>query len=476
MNAAAASDFNPALLDIEVNSFATDSREVKAGDLFFAFSQPEFKANGFNGEFQDATRFVPTAFANGAAACVIRRDRFKEHNSELDTFEDRLIFSNDVIVSFQTLARNVYREWGKPVVAVTGSAGKTTAKELTAHVLEAAGLRVLRNTKNLNNGLGHPMTVLNLVNDPGYDAAVLEMGMSTPNREIARLCTITPPDVAIELNVLPVHIEHLGTIEKIRDAKAELVEGLKDGGTAVLNADDPFVIGMKDRHKGKVLTYGIDNPADVTALGIEARGYGETRFTLQTPGGFEEVDLSLSGKHNILNALAAAAAGHIFGMTASRIAEALSAVGPPPQRGEVIRFTEGFTVLNDSYNSNPDALLKMIATLVEGAPKGARKIVVAGEMLELGSEEESIHMETGKRIAASGIDKLVGVRGLATALVDGAIEAGLEDAEFSADSEAAGRLVSSLVREGDVILVKGSRGVRTERVIERLLADHVKAD
>lgn len=472
MNAAPASDFNPALLDTEVNSFATDSREVKAGDLFFAFSQPEFANNCFNGEFQDATRFVPSAFEKGAAACVVRKDRFEEHKEEISQFEDRLIFADDVIAAFQALAREVYKGWGKPVVAVTGSAGKTTAKELAAHVLGHSGRRILKNTKNLNNGLGHPMTVLKLAEDPDFDAAVLEMGMSTPNREIARLCTITPPDVAIELNVLPVHIEHLGSIEKIRDAKAELVEGLKPGGTAVLNADDPLVIGMCERHEGKVVTYGIDHPADVSAADLEMKRFGETSFTLKMPDGEARVSLAFSGMHNISNALAAAAAGYCFGMTADEIAEALGMVAPPPQRGEVIRFLEGFTVINDSYNSNPDALLKMVNTLVEGAPDAGRKIVVAGEMLELGSEEAEIHRETGRKLAKAGIDKLIGVRGLAKDMVEAANEAGLEDASFAEDSEAAGGIVSELVREGDVVLVKGSRGVRTERVIERLLAEH----
>lgn len=476
MNAATASEFDPALLNDEVNSFATDSREVKAGDLFFAFSQPEFANNGFNGEFQDATGFAAQAIENGAAACVVRKDRFEEHRESLAEHAERLIFADDVIAAFQSLAKEVYRSWGKPVVAVTGSAGKTTAKELTAHVLASGGRKVLKTAKNLNNGIGQPMTVLTLASDPGYDLAVLEMGMSTPNREIARLCEITPPDVAIELNVLPVHIEHLGSIEKIRDAKAELVEGLKPEGTAVLNADDPFVIGMRQRHPGKTVTYGIENPADVSASDLEMKQFGETSFTLKMPNGQARVRIALSGRHNVMNALAAAAAGFCFGMTPAEVAEALATAAPPAQRGEVIRFAEGFTVINDSYNSNPDALMKMVATLVEGAPDAGRKIVVAGEMLELGPDEAAIHRETGRRLANSGIDKLVGVRGLAAEMIESARESGFADASFAEDSDAAAEIVSDLVREGDVLLVKGSRGVRTERVIERLLAEHGRAD
>jgi UDP-N-acetylmuramoyl-tripeptide--D-alanyl-D-alanine ligase len=469
MNAVPASNTDPALLGIEVTSFSTDSREVKAGDLFFAFSQPEFGENGFNGEFLDATMFVPAAFEKGAAACVVREDRFKAHRHELEAFSDRLIFADDVIVAFQNLAGAAYREWGGPVVAITGSAGKTTAKELTAHVLESSGRKVLRNVKNMNNGLGHPMTVLKLVSNPDFDIAVLEMGMSTPNHEIARLCRITPPDVGVELNVLPVHIEHLGSIEAIRDAKAELVEGLKPGGTAVLNADDPRVAGMKDLHDGPVLTYGLANPADVRAADIKMERFGETRFRLIMPAGEADVTMKLSGRHNVSNALAAAAAASTFGMTPAEIASSLGTIAPPPQRGEVVRLEGGITVINDSYNSNPDALMKMVTTLTEGAPEGSRKIVVAGEMLELGEEEEKIHRETGVRIAASGIDKLIGVRGLAAAMVDAARKAGLEDAEFCADSSEAGERLTEVVGTGDVVLIKGSRGVRTERALEKLL-------
>ena len=255
---ASASNLNPALSERDVVSFAIDSRDVQAGDVFFALSQPDYKRNGFNGDFEDATKYVASAFEKGAAACVVRTDRYEEHRADLEQHEDRLIFVEDAIKALQQLAHGVYREWNKPVVAITGSAGKTTAKELTAHVLASTGKKVLRNIKNYNNGLGHPLTVLNLAKDDSYDMAVLEMGMSTPMNEIQRLCRITPPDVAVELNVLPVHVEHLGSIENVARAKAELVEGMKEGGTAVLNADDPRVLAMRALSKGRSITYGID--------------------------------------------------------------------------------------------------------------------------------------------------------------------------------------------------------------------------
>ena len=470
MNAAATA-FDPALLASEVGSFAIDSREVQPGGVFFALSQPDYRNNGFNGDFDDSTQFVPAAFEKGAAACVVRLDRFDKHKDDLEKFRDRLIFTNDVIAAFQRLAHSVYLEWNKPVVAITGSAGKTTAKELTAHVLRSSGRKVLRNIKNYNNGLGHPLTVLNLAADKSYDVAVLEMGMSTPMNEIERLCRITPPDVAVELNVLPVHVEHLGSIENVARAKAELIEGMKPGGIAVLNADDPLVAAMRGLSRGRTITFGIEEHADVRAENIKFERFGETVFTLSSGGCQAEVTFPLNGKHNILNALAAAAVGVSFGMTVREIAESLKTVEPLPQRGEVLHFADGFTVINDSYNSNPTALLSMVETLTTGSGGAKRTIVVAGEMLELGVNEKEIHRETGAKIAASGVDMLIGVRGLARELVDGAKAAGIEQAEFVDDSDTAGDLLVQTIADGDVILIKGSRGVKTEKVIEKLVSN-----
>lgn len=466
---AKAAGIDPALLEREVVSFAIDSRDVQAGDVFFALSQPEYKDNGFNGDFDDATVYVRPSLDKGAIAAVVRADRFAEHTADLKQFEDRLIFVDDSIAALQKLAHGVYLDWNKPVIAITGSAGKTTAKELTAHVLEAGGRKVLKNIKNFNNGLGHPLTVLNLVKDPSYDVAVLEMGMSTPLNEIARLCRITPPDVSVVLNVLPVHVEHLGSIENVAAAKAEIVEGMKEAGVAVLNADDGRVTAMGSLSKGKVITYGIENDAGVMATDIEFAGFGATSFTLKTPNGESRVGFPLNGRHNISNALAAAAVGHSFGMSAAQIGESLRTVAPPPQRGEILRFAGGFTVINDSYNSNPAALLSMVQTLVDGSEGANRRIVVAGEMLELGDEAERLHEETGEEIARQKVDMLIGVRGFGQYLVDGAKSAGLENAVFAVDSDAAGELLASEIREGDVVLIKGSRGVRTEKVIEKLL-------
>jgi len=457
-----------AFLQTDVTHFAIDSREVVQDSVFFALSQPEYRDNCFNGDFDDATRHVASAFGRGAAACVVRPDRFEERREELERFEGRLIFVDDSIRAMQRLANRIYIGWGRPVVGITGSAGKTTAKELTAHVLSHSGRRVLRNIRNYNNGLGLPLTVFNLAADPGYDLAVLEMGMSTPHNEIRRLCRITPPDVAVELCVLPVHVEHLGSIENVAKAKAELVEGLKPGGTAVLNADDFLVAAMASLHDGPNVTFGLQKPADVTAVGIRFARFGETAFTLRTPSGEADTVFPLNGRHNIMNALAAASVGHAFGMTAGEIADALRTVEPPPQRGEVLRFKAGFTVVNDTYNSNPEALVSMVETLVEGGVGARRRVVIAGAMRELGPAESDIHFETGRRIAGLGFERLIGVEGLAARLVEGARSEGFADTAFYEDSQEAADAFVKEVRAGDVVLVKGSRGVRTEKVVEKL--------
>jgi UDP-N-acetylmuramoyl-tripeptide--D-alanyl-D-alanine ligase len=226
---------------------------------------------------------------------------------------------------------------------------------------------------------------------------------------------------------------------------------------------------MRDLHEGRTITFGIENAADITASEIVMKRFGETEFVLKTPGGNADVRFSLSGKHNVLNALASSAVGFYFGMSAQEIANALQRVAPPPQRGEVLHFAENFTVINDSYNSNPAALLGMVKTLVENGKSAQRKIVVAGEMLELGEDEKAIHAETGKQLAASGIDFLIGVRGLAQTMTESASVNGLRETRFFNDSEEASEFLADEIRAGDLVLVKGSRGVRTEKVIQKLL-------
>src|SRR6266566_327970 len=417
--------------DKEIIDFSIDSRTAGEGELFFALSQPDYERAGFNGTFADAHDFISQALARGAVAAVARRERV---TAELQALSDRLLLVDDVIAALQTLARKVYEQWGRPVIGITGSAGKTTTKELTAHVLAVTGSRILKSERNYNNGLGLPLSVLQMVSrgrrPENYDLAILEMGMSSPTHEIRRLVQITPPDIGVELLVAPVHLEHLGTIENVAAMKAELIEGLKPGGIAVLNADDKLVMDMKSKTDGPVLTFGLQNPADVTAREVDASRFGSIRFRLQTPMGEAAAELPMTGRHNLMNALAASAVATALRVKPELIANALRSAKPPRMRGEVIDFAVGFTVVDDSYNSNPRSLLGMVHTLAEASENVKRRVVIAGEMLELGLHEREMHREAGREIARLGIDVLWGVLGLAAEMATAASEQGMKTTRF----------------------------------------------
>jgi UDP-N-acetylmuramoyl-tripeptide--D-alanyl-D-alanine ligase len=461
-------DVGAELFDKEITDFSIDSRSVQPGELFFALSQEDYARAGFNGAFADGHTFIEGAFQRGALAAVARADRVAG-DEKLEALKDRLLLVEDAIAALQTLAHRVYENWGKPVVGITGSAGKTTAKELTAHLLSANGHRVLKSERNYNNGLGLPLSVLRMVSEgrspARFDLAVLEMGMSSPTHEIQRLCKITPPDIGVELMIAPVHLEYLGSIENIAAAKAELVEGLKPGGIAVLNADDEWVIKMRDKHHGRTVTFGIESAADVTASEIDTGQLGLIKFRLQTPLGETAAMLPMSGRHNLMNALAAAAVATCLELTPAQIAAALKTAKPPRMRGEVLRFAAGFTVVDDSYNSNPRSLMNMVGTISEAGVKATRRIVIAGEMLELGPDEAALHRQAGREIGRAGVDVLWGVRGLGAEIVAGAQEAGITATRFFETSDEAATALAAEVRDGDLVLVKGSRGVATDRIV-----------
>ena len=461
------------LFDKEITDFSIDSRAVKAGELFFALSQEDYARAGFNGTFDDGHQYITDALGRGAIAAVARADRVSG-DQMLTALKSRLLLVPDAIAALQTLAHRVYEAWGKRVVGITGSAGKTTAKELTAHLLSSAGRRVLKSERNYNNGLGLPLSVLRMVSEgrspAEFDVAVLEMGMSSPTHEIQRLTRITPPDIAVELMIAPVHLEHLGSIENIAAAKAELVEGLKPGGIAVLNADDEWVMKMRDKHQGRTLTFGIQNSADVAASEIDSLHLGHISFRLKTPLGEAPAILPMSGRHNLMNALAAAAVATCFEITPGQIAEALITATPPRMRGEVLDFAAGFRVVDDSYNSNPRSLINMVRTITEAQTGSRRRIVIAGEMLELGPDAAALHREAGGEIARAGVNVLWGVRGLAVEIIAGANEAGLTETAFFGSADEAAQALIKEVKEGDLILIKGSRGVATDRIVAAVRA------
>jgi UDP-N-acetylmuramoyl-tripeptide--D-alanyl-D-alanine ligase len=471
------------VFDKEISGFSIDSRAVRPGELFFALSPEDYRRHCFTAaSFADAHRFIPQALGHGAVAAVARAASV-EGDEGLRPLRDRLLLVDDVIEALQLVARGVVDEWGRPVVGITGSAGKTTTKDLIAHVLGSTGRRVMRSRKNYNNELGVALSVLQMETGgarPGeFDVAVLEMGMSMPG-EIARHCLVAPPDVAVLTNVAPVHLEFMGSVEAIAVGKAQLVEGMKAGGTAVLNADDERVAAMRAKagHAGRVIAYGLGESADVRALGVEAAGVGASRFTLRTPEGEAEVTLPMHGRHNVLNALAAAGAALGFGVGVRETAAALATAAPSEMRGEVLRFRDGFTVVDDSYNSNPRSLLSMAEALAAGGEGVRRKIIIAGEMLELGEEGPALHREAGREIAGFGVDVLWGVRGLAAEMVEGARGAGMSRpaTQFYETSEDAAAAAVGFVRPGDLVLVKGSRGVHTERVVEALKERYEEGD
>jgi UDP-N-acetylmuramoyl-tripeptide--D-alanyl-D-alanine ligase len=423
--------------------YSIDSRTVGAGQLFFAVK----------GERLDGHDFVEQALQKGALAAVVCRDQVNRYPKK-----ERLLAVEDTLVALQTLATAVRKRWGKPLVAVTGSAGKTTTKEAIAHVL-SAGFRVLKSEGNFNNHFGLPLMLLKL--EPQHDVAVIEMGMSHAG-EIRALAKIAQPEIGVVTNVAPVHLEFFDSLAGIARAKYELVESLPPNGTAVLNADDEYVSQFGRGFKGKVVMYGARAVADVRAENVQSKGREGVEFDVLIGGVREHATLPLVGEHNILNALAAVAVGIERGLQPSQTVAALATLVPADKRGQVLQLGN-ITVINDCYNSNPKALEAMVDAL--GAMAAKRRIVVAGEMLELGSAGEEMHRKAGEHIAGRKIDVLLGVRGAAAAMVDAAKNAGIR-AEFVPGSEAAGEWLAREAREGDVVLLKASRGVKLEKAIE----------
>jgi UDP-N-acetylmuramoyl-tripeptide--D-alanyl-D-alanine ligase len=439
--------------------YSIDSRTVQPGELFFAV----------RGERLDGHDFVEQALSRGAVGAVVRKDQMARYPSRIG-----LLVVDDTLVALQTLATAVRKMWGKTAIAITGSMGKTTTKEAMAHLL-AIKYRVHRTKGNFNNHFGLPLGLLTL--EPEYDLAVVEMGMSHSG-EIAALARIALPNEGVVTNVAPVHLESFDSIAGIARAKYELIESLPHGGTAVLNADDEYVSQFGRDFKGKVVTFGLGPaagvlasiPADVRAENIEVLGPEGTRFDLVSREVRQPVQSPLLGKHNVYNVLAAAAVALEHGITPSEIAAALPLLQAADKRGQVVQVGN-ITVLYDCYNSSPRALMAAVDTLA--AMPGRRRIVVAGEMLELGASGEQLHRECGRYIAGSHAGKklelLLGVRGLAKAMVNAACEAGIE-AKFVATPEEAGEWLAHEARDGDVVLLKASRGVKLEKALETWLA------
>jgi UDP-N-acetylmuramoyl-tripeptide--D-alanyl-D-alanine ligase len=450
----------PSDMGVLALAYSIDSRTVQAGELFFAVK----------GERLDGHDFVEQALSSGALAAVVQKAQLPRYPKTAP-----LLVVEDTLVALQTLATAVRKKWGKTAIGVTGSMGKTTTKEAMAHLL-AGKYRVHRTKGNFNNHFGLPLGLLTL--EPEYDVAVVEMGMSNTG-EISALAHIALPNEAVVTNVAPVHLESFDSLAGIARAKYELIEALPHGGLAVLNADDEYVSQFGRDFKGRVIFFGLKPTADVRAENIEVVGREGTRFDLISYQVRQSVQIPLLGKHNVYNVLAAAAVALEHGITPSEIAAALPSLEAADKRGQVVQVGNA-TVLYDCYNSSPKALMAAVDTLA--AMPARRRIVVAGEMLELGSSGEKLHRECGRYIArnaagtaardavggktAAKLDFLLGVRGLAKPMVEAARESGME-AEFVATPEEAGEWLARETREGDVVLLKASRGVKLEKALEK---------
>ncbi len=441
-----------------VAGVSIDSRTIRAGELFIAIHGPS----------HDGHDHVASALERGAIAAVVAEAQLSRYEGPVGS---RCIAVGDTFEALQQLARAVRQSWGGKIAGVTGSVGKTTTKEILAALL-GAKLRVLKSEGNLNNEYGLPLTLFRL--EETHQAAVLEMGMSRRG-ELTRLAAIARPDVGVVTRVSPAHLEFFASVDEIALAKRELIEGLNGReSTAVLNADDPRVAAFGTFAPGRVLTYGIEKQAFFMAQDIEDRGALGSAFDYVSPEGRVRLELNVPGRHAIANALAALAAASVWDIGAAEAQSVFLSLRAPAMRGELLRFSNGAALINDSYNSSPAALQAM-TELLAATPNFRRRILAAGEMRELGTASAELHREAGQFAAKTGkIDWVIGVAGNATQLVEGAVAGGLPSARarFFATPQEAAEFLAGFIVSGDLLLVKGSRGVKMEQIVETLIARH----
>ena len=438
-----------------IGRISIDSRAVAAGDFFVAIRGDRF----------DGHRFVGGAVAAGATGVLV--DRAGEVGP-LPT-GTLVVEAADTTAALQALARHVRRQSRARVVAITGSAGKTTTKEACAELLSAR-YRVFRNKGNLNNHIGLPLSLLDLRSGP--EVAVVELGMNHSG-EIRTLVAIAEPEVRVWTNVGDAHIGFFESADAIADAKAEILEGASAGDVLIANADDPRIMARIRGFAGRTVTFGIQKDADVRASGVQMRGLEGIRAAVRTPAGGFQLETPLLGTGNLANVLAATAVAVTFEVPLDVIATRAATLRPSHHRGELLRLPGGVTLIDDSYNSSPSALKRSLE-IVAGARGSARKIAVLGEMLELGDHAASLHRECGRAAKDAGLDFLLAVGGAAAAeLADAARAAGMPAGAVVAVAgrEEATAEMLRRTRAGDLVLVKGSRGIGLEAVVDRLKAE-----
>jgi UDP-N-acetylmuramoyl-tripeptide--D-alanyl-D-alanine ligase len=436
-----------------IDGFSIDSRTLVPGDLFFAIVAA-----------RDGHEFVRDAFERRAVGAVIERGKTVGHDRT-----HVLIEVDDTTRALQALGKHVRRTSGAKVIAITGSAGKTTTKETIAEFLDAR-YDVVKNRGNLNNHLGLPLSLLELRH--GADVAVMELGMNHAG-EIRLLVSLAEPEVRVWTNVGDAHLGHFHSQEEIADAKAEILENASSNDLLVANADDPRVMARVSTFAGRTVTFGSGPNADVRAEHVEELGIDGTRVRVGTRSGSADLRIPLLGRGNLANVLAAAAVATELGVPLGEIAKRAAQLKPARHRGSVLRLPRGITIVDDSYNSSPSAL-KQALEVVAGENRATRKAAVLGEMLELGEHATRLHQECGRRAAASDLDRLITVGGPpAKALADAAIAGGMSASAVSwtDTSGAAADVITAWLGDGDLVLVKGSRGIKTDVVVDRIAAE-----
>jgi UDP-N-acetylmuramoyl-tripeptide--D-alanyl-D-alanine ligase len=431
---------------------STDTRAMTPGSLFIALRGDRF----------DAHAFLDRAVAAGAAGVLVSAV------PAIALTGVTTVVVQDTLRALQDLARAVRRRSGTRVIAITGSAGKTTTKEVAAAML-AVRYRVFRNRGNLNNHVGLPLSLLELTDGP--DLAVVELGMNHAG-EIRTLVRIAEPDVRVWTNVGDAHIGHFGSRAAIADAKAEILEGASLDTVVVSNADDPLVAERAGRSPARHLTFGRSPGSTVRATTIQDRGFAGTTADVETPSGPLHLDVPLAGQAQLMNVLAAVCVCQQFGLSSSEIEDRVRTLEPVARRGALHDLSNGVRLVDDSYNASPDAVQAMLAALAV-TPVSGRRIAVLGEMLELGAESRALHETCGRAAALAGVQQLVVIGGeSADGLVEGARQGGLPAAGIHRfpDSPSAAAAVRAIVRPGDLVLVKASRGTRADIVADQLMA------
>jgi UDP-N-acetylmuramoyl-tripeptide--D-alanyl-D-alanine ligase len=457
----------PGSTDRAVGDVVTDSRTLQAGDLFVALHGPRF----------DGHAFVADVLARGAAAAIVERG-FAGSEKQDPAYggrragpdvRTRLIEVPDTLEALQRLAHAVRTAVATKVIAITGSAGKTTTKEAIAALL-ATKFVVVKNKGNLNNHIGLPLSLMQLRTAP--DVAVMELGMNHAG-EISRLVEIAEPDVRVWTNVGDAHLGFFASADAIADAKGEILERANADTVLVCNADDQRVMSRAARFAGRVLTFGEAPEATVRARDIRDRGIRGMSADIETPAGERTIETALLGRGNLMNVLAATAVALECGINLDEIANEIARLQPADRRGAVRLLRRDITLIDDSYNSSPSALRRALEVVAHEA-RDTRAIAVLGEMLELGDHSIALHETCGRAAAAAGLSRLFAVGGpAARALADAAIAAGMKSSAvsyFETSAQAAPAVVEAL-EAGDLVLVKGSRGTRTDVVADRLVAE-----